>query len=95
MNPDHDTVLAAIEKARDIGHSNDCWWHTTLTDYPCACEQAERTAHCDDLLAIAERHAPRYYGYAGEPVCASARHPDWPCPDYRLVIDRLTKWGAL
>ena len=86
MNPDHDTVLAAIEKARDIGHSNDCWWHTTLTDYPCACEQAERTAHCDDLLAIAELHeACRNGGLDGW----------WPCPEYQQVIDRLTAWGVL
>ena len=93
MTPTHEQVLAAIDKARDIGHSRDCDDYRKGSDQGCDCEFWERDTHCDDLRDTAERHVPDDLG--GLTIeCLCCVEP-WPCPDYRQVIDRLTAWGAL
>jgi hypothetical protein len=81
VTPDHATVLAAIDKAREVLEPD-----VVAHRYP-------RAQHLDDLRATAERHAPeqgmcyRCNGYANRTT--------WPCPDYQQVVDRLTSWGVL
>jgi hypothetical protein len=90
---DHATVLAAIDKARI----------TAWTPVP-----QGRNAHCDDLRATAERHAPEKddYGVESCRICLDGEGAQpweaavnvgswWPCADARQVIERLTGWGVL
>jgi len=100
VTPTHSEVLAAIDKARltdVVGHLLH--------------RRAGLQVHCDDLRAIAERHAPGPRWKGSEQVhcifCACRCHShsgiycnqpfdgEWPCPDYQQVIDRLTGWGVL
>jgi len=81
--PTHAEVLAAIDKAR----------------YSFPLPTRDRADHCDDLRAIAERHAPDIITTGGvfhEALCeyCSMMEP-WPCPDVQQIIDRLTGWGVL
>ena len=85
--PPHAEVLAAIDKAR-WAYCPDCidtYRGVAVTD---------RNAHCDDLRATAEIHAP-----STDPVtegwCMECED-DWPCRTVnQVVIDRLKKWGQL
>jgi len=87
VTPTHEQVLATIDKAR-LHPDWPSRWHD------------ERDAHCDDLRATAERHAPhplheipdqpgQYYG------CTACHCGNEVCPDYQQVVDRLTGWGML
>lgn len=88
-------VLAAIDKARQNPEAHD-------PDGPFFRWAMARNSHCDDLRATAERHAPVFIVNTDPPV-AECRHDwargcdrlQWPCDDYRQVIDRLTGWGVL
>jgi hypothetical protein len=87
--PTHAEVLAAIDKARRTSEGK---YGLIAQDW-----LDDRSAHCDDLRATAERHAPSSI-YAGE--CSAHRATStggthWPCADYQQVIDRLTGWGVL
>lgn len=75
--PTHDEVLATIDKART---------------WPGFGSKRDRKAHCDDLRATTERHAPHPLWPES---CGAHSNTPWPCPDYRQVIDRLTGWGVL
>jgi len=76
-------LLDAIEAARTPADGPVEWFGYT------------RDVHCDDLLAIVERH----WMWHGK--CLTCRGSDrrrsveWPCPDVVLVIDRLRYWGYL
>jgi hypothetical protein len=101
VTPTHAEVLAAIDKARDIGHSRDC---EAARFHPgsCDCEHHERGSHCDDLRATAERHAQQKWatdpdgpGYCDTCVSPISGTVMWPCADAQQVIDRLTSWGVV
>jgi hypothetical protein len=94
VTPNHAEVLAAIDKARRTSEGK---YGLIAQDW-----LDDRNAHCDDLRATAERHAPVFIPNT-DPVVPECRHDwsrgatvlRWPCPDYQQVIVRLTEWGAL
>jgi hypothetical protein len=84
VTPTHEQVLAAIDKA-EAEHQL-----TATVAY------GERRAFCAFLRATAERHAPReFYPEWCNLTAHRGQDWEWPCPDYRQVIDQLTAWGFL
>jgi hypothetical protein len=79
MSDLHQRVLTAIDVARGTVAPWAEW----------------KSAHCDDLRATAERHAPAGFGWCMTCETPESGEASWPCPDYQQVIDRLTAWGAL
>ena len=88
MTPTHEQVLAAIDKVRQREESREYYYEGALVDIV--------VAHCYDLRATAERHAPfgDWCDHCSQSTVGGRDEP-WPCPDYQQVIDRLTGWGVL
>jgi hypothetical protein len=86
VTPTHADVLAAIDAARPK-------YLASLPGWAGRVEAAN--AHCDDLRATAERHAPDESDDDRYMTPCRMDGDFWPCPDYRQVIDRLTTWGYL
>ena len=104
--PTHADVLAAIDKARVNKWSGPCLDCQACDDErPDDCTDRclilgadDRNAHCDDLQAIAERHAP-FADVIGMDQCYECSrerqlYEMWPCTEVQqIVISRLEKWS--